>query len=99
MKTNVRYKYDIISPNYGYINQEDIQLIKSSHGISLGDLIGEDHDIWIQKNKTFGFDIEIDNENTETILREEGLHPYAIESLALFCKRFLNSYARFSEME
>lgn len=95
---NAAYKYDIIGSNHNdydeYIYQEDIAVLKSIHAISLGDLMGEDHDIWIHRNPKFGFDIEIDNENSQTILREEGIHPFAIESFASFCRRFLVSYER-----
>jgi len=98
---NAALKYDILETCHddydAYIYQEDIEVLKSVHAISLGDLMGEDHDIWIQKNSKFGFNLEIDNENTETILKEEGIHPAAIESLALFCKKFLGTYENYCD--
>lgn len=79
--------------------QEDTQMTKSMCDISLYDLMGEDHDIWIQKNSKFGFNLEIDNEDSQTIIKEEMINPHAIESFALFCKRFLSSYERFCDKE
>ncbi|HAU1312558.1 TPA: hypothetical protein F8R99_14325 [Legionella pneumophila] len=96
---NAAHKYDMIDDYEDFYYQDDMDLIKSVHSISLGDIMGEDHDVAIQKNKQFGFDIEIDNDNSQTILREEGIHPYAIKSFALFCKRFLNSYSRQCDKE
>jgi len=92
------YKYDMID-DYDEPYQEDMKLLNSVHSISLGDLMGEDHDVWIQNNQTFGFDIEIDNDEAQTILKEQGIHPAAIESLVLFCKRFLASYAYHCDKE
>lgn len=95
---NYAFEYDTID-DYEDFYQEDMELLNSTHLLSLGDLMGEDHDIWISKNNQFGFDIEIDNEEAQTILKEEGIHPAAIESLALFCKRFLGSYAYYCDKE
>ena len=95
---SLTHKYDMID-DYEDFYQEDMDFLKSVHSISLGDIMGDDHDISIQKNKQFGFDIEIDNDSSQTILREEGLHHYAIESFALFCKRFLSSYAQHYDKE
>lgn len=91
---NAAYKYDILHTYEKEPNQDDVSMLKSLSDINLYNLMGEDHYIWLQQNKKFGFNLEIDNENTETILKEEGIHPYAIESLAIFCKRFLGSYER-----
>lgn len=60
--------------------------------ITLYDLMAADHDIWITPNKKFGFDIQIDNEDGETIIDDKGLHPFAVEGFANICRRFLNFY-------
>ena len=66
--------------------------MKTMNDVTLYDLMAEDLDVWITKNKTFGFDLQIDNENGETIVDEEGVHPFAIESYADMCRRFLHFY-------
>lgn len=94
-------KYDILDAYHNdydldmHQEDEEIELLCSVHSISLGDIMGEDHDVWIQKNSNFGFNIEIDDENSIPILKEKGVHPYAMDSLALFCKKFLNRYQRY----
>lgn len=60
--------------------------------ITLYDLMAEDLDVWVCKNKKFGFDLQIDDENGETIVDEKGIHPYAMESYADMCRRFLHFY-------
>lgn len=62
------------------------------NNITLYDLMAEDLDVWVTKNKTFGFDLQIDNECGETIVNEEGVHPFAMESYADMCRRFLHFY-------
>ncbi len=60
--------------------------------ITLYDLMAEDLDVWVSENKKFGFDLQIDNENGETIVDEKGIHPFAMESYADMCRRFLHFY-------
>lgn len=60
--------------------------------LTLMDLMGEDHNIWLCKNKKFGYHMEIDNEDGETIVKEDEVHPVAIEGFARFCKQFLSMY-------
>ncbi len=65
--------------------------MKSINEVTLYELGGEDHDVWLSVNKQFGFNLEIENEAGETFV-EEGLHPYAAESLAHFCRSYLRFY-------
>lgn len=60
--------------------------------ITLYDLMAEDLDVYVTKSKGFGFDLQIDNEEGETVVDEKGIHPYAMESYADMCRRFLNFY-------
>jgi len=62
--------------------------------ITLYDLMAEDLDIWVCKNKAFGFDLQIDNDNGETIVDEKGIHPFAADSFAAFCRSYLAFYER-----
>ena len=65
---------------------------KTIYSMTLADLSGEDNSARLSKNKQFGYDLYIENENCECVLDDRGIHPYAIESLALFCRQFLASY-------
>lgn len=60
--------------------------------ITLSELMGEEFDVWVTRNKSFGFDLQIDDENGQTVVDEKGVHPYAMESYADMCRRFLHFY-------
>lgn len=60
--------------------------------ITLYDLMAEDLGVRITKNKRFGYDLQIDNENGVTIVNEQGVHPCAIESYVDMCRRFVCFY-------
>jgi len=66
--------------------------MKTMSEMTLYDLMAEDLDVWITKNKQFGFDLVIDDENGEPLIREDGIHPYAVDSFADFCRRYLAFY-------
>src|ERR1700743_1402480 len=89
-------KYDIISTCHDdYLFEEDFQeeiMEKPLDEISLYQLMAEGRYIWLDKNKKFGFDFEIHDEDSPyTKYCEKEIHPCAIEGLASFCRRFLNS--------
>jgi hypothetical protein len=60
--------------------------------ITMYELMAEDLDVYVSKSKGFGFDLQIDNEEGETVVDEKGIHPYAMESYADMCRRFLHFY-------
>lgn len=66
--------------------------MKTTNNVTLYELMAEDMDIWITKNKKFGFDLQIDNKEGEAIVDEQGIHPFAMESYADMCRRFLHFY-------
>ncbi len=66
--------------------------MKTLNDVTLYDLMAEDLDVWVSKNKTFGLNIEIDDENGEPLIREDGVHPCAADSFADFCRRYLACY-------
>lgn len=68
------------------------------NNITLYELMSEDLDVWICKNKTFGFDLQIENEKGEKIVDEEAVHPYAMESYADMCRRFLHFYDKLEKI-
>ena len=61
--------------------------------INIHQLMGIDHDVHIKRNSKFGFDLEIINDEDKVTYEGEGIHPYAIESLASFCRYFLHGYS------
>jgi hypothetical protein len=60
--------------------------------VTLYDLMAEDLDVWVSKNHKFGFNLEIDDENGKPLVKEEGVHPFAADSFADFCRRYLAAY-------
>lgn len=66
--------------------------MKTINSLTLYDLMAEDTDVWISKNSKFGINIEVDDENGEPLVRDQGIHNGAAESLALFCKSYLYAY-------
>jgi hypothetical protein len=61
--------------------------------LTVAELMGEDHSVWLGKNKEFGYVLEIENDEGQAII-EKCIHPYAAESLAYFCRRFLSFYEK-----
>ncbi len=64
---------------------------RTIHDLTVAELMGDDHSVWLGRNKEFGFVLEIENDEGKTII-EKCIHPYAAESLASFCRRYLSSY-------
>jgi hypothetical protein len=54
--------------------------------------MAEDFSVWIGNNKKFGFDLQIEGDDPNEVIDEEGVHPYAMESFADLCRRFLYFY-------
>lgn len=69
---------------------------RTIHDLTIAELMGDDHSVWLGKNKEFGYILEIEDEEGKTI-SEKGIHPYAAESLAYFCRRYLNSYEKIED--
>lgn len=66
--------------------------MKTINDITLYDLMAENLDLWVTKNKKFGYDIEIENDEGELLLDDKGVHKYAVDSYADMCRRFLITY-------
>lgn len=60
--------------------------------ITLYDLMAEDLVVWIQKNKKFGFDLQIEGDNPQERINIDGIHSAAMESFSDFCRRFIHFY-------
>lgn len=73
--------------------------MKTLNDVTLYDLMAEDLDVWLGKNKEFGFILEIDDENGNELVTEKQIHPCAANSLADFCRSYLHSYDRISSQE
>ena len=68
--------------------------MKSISSISLYDLMAEDLDVWLSPSSQQGFKIEIDCLEGEGWACTETIHPFAADSFADFCRRYLASYDR-----
>ena len=55
--------------------------MKSLNDITLYDLMAEDMDVWIAKNKDFGFLLQIDDENGDALIDERCIHPGAARGI------------------
>jgi len=66
--------------------------MKNISEITLYDLMADDHNVWLRRDKR-GYIIEIeDDEGNHT--KEEEIHPFAADGLADFCKRYLCAYEK-----
>ncbi len=72
--------------------------MKTINELTLYDLGGQDFDVWLTENKKFGFDLQLTDEDGAEY-EEKGLHRYAAESLADFCRRYLACYDRVIEKQ
>ncbi len=70
----------------------------SVHSYTLGDLMGNDHTVYMKKNKKFGVDLEIQDEDQNMVF-EDTIHPFAAESFADFCRQFLHHYEQMKARE
>jgi hypothetical protein len=66
--------------------------IKHLEDITLSDLMAEEFDVWITRNKKFGFDLDIENKEGDVIVHAKGIHHLAMDSYADMCRRFLYFY-------
>jgi hypothetical protein len=66
---------------------------RTINDLTVAELMGDDHSVWLGKNKEFGYILEIENDEGQTII-EKCIHPYAAESLAGFCRRYLSFYEK-----
>jgi hypothetical protein len=66
---------------------------KTLEDITLYELMGEEHSVWLGRNDKDGFDIVIENESGQQII-EKQLHECAAESMAAFCRQYLAHYER-----
>ncbi len=88
---------NIYTPNYA-TDTNNKSNIRGLGDVTINDLMSSDTYVWVGKNKAYGYLFELeDDESTEPFLKEKEIHPYAMESLAMFCRRFLNFYDKISE--
>ena len=65
---------------------------RSLSDLTIAELMGDDHGVWLGKNKDFGYVLEIMSD--DQTITETGIHPFAAESLASFCRRYLGFYEK-----
>ncbi len=92
-KMNVAIKYDILETYRDDNYQDDMTMVENLCKLSVYELGGIDHYVHLRRNKQFGFNLEIINEEDQVTYEEKELHPYALDSMVSFCRRFLDSYA------
>jgi hypothetical protein len=61
--------------------------------LTLYDLMGEDHDVYIRKNEKFGYDMEVSRDAPEESFTVN-VHDFAADALAVFCRMYLAGYER-----
>lgn len=66
---------------------------RTINDLTVAELMGDDHSVWLGKNKEFGYILEVENDEGE-IITEKFIHPHAAESLASFCRRYLSFYEK-----
>lgn len=59
--------------------------------LTIGEIMGEDMDVWLTKDKKEGFRLVIDNWEGETII-DDSINRYCAEALANFCRRYVSFY-------
>lgn len=59
--------------------------------LTIGEIMGEDMDVWLKKDNQEGFRIVIDNEDGKTII-DDTINRYCARSFAHFCRRFVSFY-------
>jgi hypothetical protein len=69
-------------------------MIQSTNSLTVADLMGDDHAVYLNRNKDFGYDIHVEGYDTDTEFEEKFISEPAIDSFAEFCKRFLMAYHR-----
>lgn len=76
---------------YININDYDDSNIIGIDGLTLSTIMAEDCSVHIATNKDKAINIIIEDENDSIIVNEE-IHPYAADSLAYFCRQYLAHY-------
>lgn len=84
---------NVYNPWEGDANQEEPKTI---HAITLPDLMGEEFNVWMKKNQNGEYTLCLEDESYLEI-EETNVSPCALETMALFCKRFLLAYEYASE--
>lgn len=71
---------------------------KTLDTVTLYDIMAEDNYVWVKKNDGYGYSIEIEDQyHIEPYLKEPSVSPEAMESMAHFCRRFLDMYNQLEE--
>jgi hypothetical protein len=65
---------------------------------TLYDVMADDHEVYVKKNKKFGVDISIQDID-QNVVMEETVHDYAARAMADFCRQFLHFYDAMEKRE
>ena len=72
--------------------------MKSMNDITMYDLMAEDLTVWVNKNKKFGFDLQIECDDPTERIEINGIHSCAMESFSDFCRSFVYFYDKSKEV-
>jgi hypothetical protein len=64
------------------------------YNLTLAELMGEPHAVWLNKSKQFGYDLHIEGYDNDVEINERSIHPCAVDGFAEFCRKFLSHYDR-----
>lgn len=65
--------------------------VRTMCGLNISELMGNEFDVHVSCNED-GFNVEIECDDEGIIAIENGIHEFAADSLASFCKQYLFSY-------
>lgn len=65
--------------------------------LTLYEIMGEDFNVFLRKNDKFGYDMDVIMDETDEGFAVEGIHEYAVDSLATFCRMYLKQYDKLQE--
>jgi hypothetical protein len=68
--------------------------LKSMNELSLYELMADEYDVWLKKDKQFGFNLEINDWDGKLLIQEKNIHPAAAEGFAVFCRAYLACYEK-----
>ena len=83
----------------GYSNEFRDEKMADTTEITMYDIMAQDLTIWVQKNKKFGFDLQIEGDDPNERIEITGIHSAAMESFSDFCRSFLRFYDNAKDVE
>jgi two-component SAPR family response regulator len=68
-------------------------MTKSTGGVTLYDLMAEDFNVWLEKDKKYGYNLHLESFDSKCMeVVEDNICDDAIDGFAHVCRRFLHLY-------